>query len=207
MDRRKECKMRFVRVITLMSTEDWRQTQWKYKLRRTSVNRVISVFDYLNRNTSLINFCYHLIHRQYIAYLEVITWWSRPQANTSMWQSNLLCKFTGTSTNISAILTRQLAQFSLVDIRYVLRSQRARCKIPFQTNWSRTLPIDAQLRTVVATSFIRSCIWRWTLWGAAVAHWRHRTIWFWLTHFLLIWRNKSAVFATATRSLTGAAKV
>lgn len=95
-------------------------------------------------------------------YLEIITRRSRSQTNSPRRQSHFAGEFARAPTDIGTVLTSQFAQFSLVDVRVVLRRERASLQVPFQTYRSQTFTLWKQINNYIENmwlAFIRMNIW------------------------------------------------
>lgn len=118
-----------------------------------------------------------------------------------------MSKFTGTPTRggIGTILASEFAELALIDIGDNVGRKKALREVPLQANRSGTLPVDAQLSSVIASGFIWHWLRPWTFGRPAVTRGRQTAIGFGLAHHLLPFRDEFAGFAAAARTLARAA--
>lgn len=114
-------------------------------------------------------------------------------------------KLTRTPTPIRPILASELTQLPLINIGSILRGQRTRCQIPYQTDRPGTLPINTQLRPVIAPCFIIPRTRLRTLCRQSIALRGLRTFRLGLADLLLPVGYEMAGLAAAARPLAGAA--
>ena len=116
----------------------------------------------------------------------------------------MLGKLTCAPANVGTVLTRQLAQFPLVDLGGTLRGQRTRLQVPLQAYRTRALSLDAKLGAVVAPGLVLFRVGLGTLGRHAVTLRELGAVGLRATHLLVPRGNELALVVTA-RSLARAA--
>lgn len=97
--------------------------------------------------------------------LEVVAGRTGPQADTSLRQVVQMVKLAGAPARIRvvAMLTGQIAELPLVNVRNDVRGEEALGHVPEQTNRPGALARDTQLRSVVALGLVVAWPRNWTL--------------------------------------------
>lgn len=135
--------------------------------------------------------------------LEVIARRSWPQTYSALRQVVQVIELARTATGIRVVvlLTRQVAQLALVNVRDDVRREEALGHIPEQTNRSRALAGDAQLRAIVALGLVVARLRLWTLGRRSVATGTPRALGLLAALDILVRLVESAAVVATTRTL------
>lgn len=106
---------------------------------------------------------------------------------------------------VVALLTGQVAQLALVDVRNDVRGEEALGHVPQQANRARTLARDAQLRAVVALGLVVPGLRLGTLGGRSVAAGTPRALGLLAALDVLVRLVERAPVVAAARALAGTA--